>query len=199
MGEIIVKHRSIGLIGAILLAAGLAACGSSSATPSPTPNPTATPAASQTTAPTPTPTLAPTATHAPTAPPAGQVAPTSVKLVDLPQPATCPAAYSVSCFAYKVTWTQANPTGVTIKVYAVTKCIAKPHCLKSTTPIPSSDLYLLSSAAASKGTLTFIVGDGESNGDGWVKSGGKTLFLWAVVVKASSAAGDSSTVIAWSL
>ena len=127
----------------------------------------------------------------------GQAAPTGVKLTDLPQPATCPAAYSVSCFAYKLSWTQANPTGVTIKVYAVTKCLTTPHCLKSTTVIPSADLFQLASASASKGSLTFIVVDGESNGDGWVKSGSKTLYLWSVVVKASSAAGDSPTVIAW--
>jgi hypothetical protein len=188
-----VKHRSIGLIGMVLLAATISACGTASATPSPTPTPTQSP----TTAPTPAPSIAPTATPAPTAPPAGQVAPTSVKLVNLPQPATCPAAYSLSCFAYKVTWTQPNPTGVTIKVYAVTKCLTTPHCIKSTTTIPSADLFQLASASASTGSLTFIVGDGESYGDGWVKSGSNTLYLYAVIVRAASAAGTSPNVIAW--
>jgi hypothetical protein len=53
-------------------------------------------------------------------------------------------------------------------------------------------------AAASKGSLTFIVGDGESQGDGWVVSGGKTLYVDSVVVQASSASGKSPLVIAWS-
>jgi hypothetical protein len=97
-----------------------------------------------------------------------------------------------------VTWTQANPAGVTVKAYAVTKCLAKPHCLKATTVIPAADLVLVGSAAASKGSLTFVVGGGESNGDGWMKgSGGTTLFVYAVVVQASSASGKSSLVTAW--
>jgi hypothetical protein len=70
-------------------------------------------------------------------------------MTDLPQPAKCPAAYSLSCFEYKVTWTEADPAGVTIDVYAVTQCLSKPHCTLPTTTIPSSDLFLLSSAAAS--------------------------------------------------
>jgi hypothetical protein len=40
-------------------------------------------------------------------------------------------------------------------------------------------------------------GDGESHGDGWVKSGSSMLYLYAVVVQASSSTGKSSTVIAW--
>ncbi|MGD0862858.1 MAG: hypothetical protein ABSA21_08850 [Candidatus Limnocylindrales bacterium] len=87
---------------------------------------------------------------------------------------------------------------MTIDVYAVTKCPAKPHCLLAATPIPASDLVLLSSAAALKGSLTFVVGDGESQGDGWLTgSGGTTLYVDAVVVRASSASGKSPFVIAW--
>jgi hypothetical protein len=119
-------------------------------------------------------------------------------MTDLPQPAKCPAAYSLSCFEYKVTWTEADPTSVTIDVYAITKCLSKPRCTLPTTTIPASDLFLVSSAAASKGSLTFIVGDGESQGDGWVVSGGKTLYVDSVVVQASSASGKSPLVIAWS-
>ena len=118
-------------------------------------------------------------------------------MVDLTPPATCPAAFGASCFAYKVSWTEASPTGVTITVFAVTKCLAKPHCLATTTLIPNADMYSLGSAAASKGSFSFVVGDGESYGDGWVKSGSSTLYLYAVVVQASSSTGKSSTVIAW--
>ena len=119
-------------------------------------------------------------------------------MVDLTPPATCPAAFGASCFSYKVSWTEADPTGVTIHVYAVTKCLAKPHCVLPTTTITPADLYSLGTAAASKGSYSFVVGDGESYGDGWVKSGSATLYLYAVVVQATSASGNSSYVIAWS-
>ena len=118
-------------------------------------------------------------------------------IVDLTPPATCPAAFGASCNSYKVSWTEADPTGVTITVYAVTKCLAKPHCLTATTAIAPADLYSLGSAAASTGSLSFVVGDGQTYGDGWVKSGSSTLYLYAIVVQASSASGKSSTVMVW--
>jgi hypothetical protein len=197
---IAVKRQSALPIALLVLAAGLAACAGGTATPSPspTPAPTASPTAVQaipTPATTPSPTVTPAPT--PTATPAPPAAPTAVKIADLPQPAKCPAAYSVSCFEYKVTWTEANPAGVTIKIYAVTKCLSKPHCTLAATKIPAADLVLVSSSAASKGSVTFIVGDGESQGDGWVVTGGKQLPIWSVVVQASSASGTSPIVIAW--
>lgn len=119
-------------------------------------------------------------------------------MADLTPPATCPTAYGASCFAYQVTWTEADPAGVTVNVYAVTACLAKPHCLLPTTAIPAADLVQLGTASASTGSLSFVVGDGESDGDGWlVGSGGATLFVDAVVVQATSASGKSSYVIAW--
>jgi hypothetical protein len=119
-------------------------------------------------------------------------------MTDVTASATCPAAYPVSCFAYQLTWTEAAPAGVTINVYAVTECLAKPHCLAPTTAIPAADLYPLGTAAASTGTYTFMVGDGESYGDGWVTtSTGTTVYLYAVVVQASSSSGKSPLVIAW--
>jgi hypothetical protein len=112
---------------------------------------------------------------------------------DATPPSPCPSPYGATCNAYKVTWTQPNPTGVTIKVFAVTKCLAKPHCIpKAGIFIPAADLVQVGSAAASKGSLTFVVGGGQSDGDGWMKSsGGKTLFVDAVVVQASSGSGKS--------
>jgi hypothetical protein len=87
---------------------------------------------------------------------------------------------------------------VTINVYAVTECLAKPHCLLADTAIPAADLYPLATGAASAGSLTFIVGDGQTNGDGWVTtSGGDTLYLYGVVVQASSASRKSPFVIAF--
>jgi hypothetical protein len=97
-----------------------------------------------------------------------------------------------------VSWTQADPADVTIHVFAVTKCLDKPRCVAPTTTITSGDIYSLGTAAASKGSYSFTVGDGESYGDGWVGSGSNTLYLYAVVVQATSASGSSSYVIAWS-
>jgi len=193
-----VKRHSVSVIGVFVLAAILAACTSSGSTPSPlvTPTPTATPA--PTAAPTATATATATPTAAPTATPAPPDPPTAVAMTDMTPPATCPSAYGASCYQYKVTWTEANPTGVTINVYAVTECLSKPHCVLPTTTIPAADLVLVGTANASTGAVTFIVGDGESNGDGWLNgSGGTTLFVDAVVVQAKSAAGTSSFVIAW--
>jgi hypothetical protein len=120
-------------------------------------------------------------------------------MADMTPPATCPAPYGASCYQYKVTWTEADPAGVTINVYAVTACLSKPHCVLPTTAIPAANLVLLGSATASAGAVTFVVGDGESQGDGWMQGPGKTtLYVDAVVVQAKSAAGVSSFVIAWS-
>lgn len=166
--------------------------------PAPTPTLTAvppTPTAELTVVP-PTPTVAPTST--PTQTPAPPAAPTAVTMVGLTPPATCPAAFGASCYAYKVTWSEPDPAGVTINIYAVTKCLAKPRCVAATTPITAADLYSLGTASASTGSLSFVVGDGESYGDGWVMSGGTTLYLYAVVVQASSASGKSPFVVAWS-
>ncbi len=119
-------------------------------------------------------------------------------MTDLTPPASCPAPFGASCFKYKVSWTQPNPAGVTIDVYAVTKCLLKPHCMTATTPVPTGNLAHLGSAQASAGSLDFVVGDGETYGDGWLGSGKNTLYVYAVVVQASSSAGKSSFVLAWS-
>lgn len=191
--------RRTGLAAAVLLIA-VAGCTSASATPVPTAALTLTPAPptatlSLTPAP-PTPTLTPAPTPTPT--PAPPAAPTGVAMADLTPPATCPTAFGASCYSYKVTWTEPDPAGVTITVYAVTKCLAKPRCVAATTPLTAADLYSLGTAPASTGSLSFVVGDGESDGDGWVMSGSKTLYLDAVVVQASNSSGSSSYVVAWS-
>jgi hypothetical protein len=119
-------------------------------------------------------------------------------MVDQTPPATCPTDFGASCYKYKVTWTEADPTGVTVNVYAVTKCPAKPHCFTASTPIPTANLTLMGSAPAASGTASFVVGDGETNGDGWFFGPGKTtLFVYAVVVQASSATGKSAFVLVW--
>jgi hypothetical protein len=118
---------------------------------------------------------------------------------DATPPSPCPSPYGATCNAYKVTWAQPNPAGVTVKVFAVTKCFAKPHCFKAGIFISAADLVQVGSAAASTGSVTFVVGGGQSDGDGWMKSsGGKTLFVYSVVVQAtSSASGESLLMCAW--
>jgi hypothetical protein len=139
-------------------------------------------------------------TAAPTAkstvgPPA---APTSVAMTSLTPPSTCPAAFGSSCFKYKVDWTEAGPSGVTIDIFAVTKCLDHPDCVLATTTIPATNLVLLTSVAASKKTTTFILGDGESNGAGWLPgSGSNTEYVYGVVVRARNASGKSGIVVAW--
>jgi len=147
---------------------------------------TAVPSASPTpAAPTPKPTVAP--------PPA----PTGAKMTSLAAPKTCPAAYGASCFKYEVGWSEAVTSGVTVDVYGVTKCLDKPDCVLATTAIPAAQLTLLASAAASKKAVTFVLGDGESLGAGWVTSSGKTLYIYGVVVQARNAGGKSPTAVAW--
>jgi hypothetical protein len=183
------KSASLRLLASILVGAAVAACSSTAATP----------AATATASPTPTATVAAaTATPTPTATPAPPAAPTGVTIADQTPPATCPSPFGASCYKYKISWTEANPTGVTITVYAVTICPGKPHCLTAKSPIPTGNLTSMGSAAASAGTLSFVVGDGESYGDGWFGSGKNTKYVYAVVAQASSSAGKSDFVLVWS-
>ena len=119
-------------------------------------------------------------------------------MVDLTPPATCPAAFGASCYSYKVSWTEADPADVTIHVYAVTKCLAKPHCVLPTTTITPADLYSLGTAAATEGLAAASWSATASpTATAGCKSGAATLYLYAVVVQATSASGNSSYVIAW--
>jgi hypothetical protein len=119
-------------------------------------------------------------------------------MTSLAAPSKCPAAFGSSCFRYRIDWSEAATSGVTIDVFGVTKCLDHPDCVLSTTTIPQSDSVLLVSAAASKKSATFMLGDGESNGAGWVAgSGGEATYIYGVVVQARSAAGKSGLVVAW--
>lgn len=125
-------------------------------------------------------------------------APTAVTMTSLTPPSKCPAAFGASCFKYKVAWSAAKTAGVTIDVFGVTKCLDQPDCVLSTTKIPAANMVLLVSAAASKKSTTFMLGDGESYGAGWLaNSGTKTIYVYGVVVRARSSGGSSSLVVAW--
>ncbi len=194
------KHPVKAILGLLLAAAMTAGCSPATSptanTPSPSPSPSpqnSVPAAT----PTPTASAVPaTPTPKPTAAP--PAAPTGVAWTSLADPATCPAKLGPTCFKYKVDWSEADPTGVTIDIIGVTKCLDKPHCVLPTTTIPPSQMVLLASASASKKSTTVILGGGQSNGAGWLPgSGGKTLYIYGVVVQARSPAGKSGLVVAW--
>ena len=123
--------------------------------------------------------------------------PTKVSMSGAVEPSKCPTGYLV-CNQYTVKWTEANPTDVTISVYGVTKCIGKPKCIGSGVFIPSANLTLLGTAAASNGSMTFISGGGESVGAGWLKIGTKTVNIYGVIVGAKSTLGQSVFAIAYS-
>ena len=114
---------------------------------------------------------------------------------------TCPAGID-PCNSYKVTWTHPNPTGVTIKIYAVRDClnpVVPPAttrvCVTPGTIIPSASLYLLGSKPAATGTFTFSLHGGATYGYGWFDDG---HYAYAVVVEAVNAVGSSPWVIAGS-
>jgi hypothetical protein len=193
----VVKRLAAATVALLFVASFVAGCApATSATPPPTGSPApldtvlaatgAPTAAASTPVPATTkPTLGPPAT------------PTSVAMKSLAAPSKCPSAFGASCFKYEVSWKETSPAGVTISVYGVTKCLDHPDCVLATTTIPPTDMTLLASSGASKASTTFILGDGESYGAGWVTSSGKTLYMYGVVVRAASAGGMSNTVVAW--
>lgn len=184
-------RHSISVIGMVVLASVIAACTSSSSTPSPS----VAPAVVDTAA-----TVSATPNGVPSTTPAPPAAPTGVAMADMTPPTICPDPYGASCNQYKVSWTEANPEGVTMNVYVVTECLSKPQCVAPTTTLPAADLVLVGTVTASTGAAAFVVGDGESQGDGWLNgSGGATLFVYAVVVQAKTPGGTSAFVVAWSL
>jgi hypothetical protein len=114
---------------------------------------------------------------------------------------TCPGGMD-PCNSYEVTWTQPNPTGVTIDIYAVRDCLNPPGpsgttrvCVTPGTVIPNASLYLLGSVPAATGTFTFSLHGGETYGYGWFDDG---HYAYAVVVQAVNAVGPSPWVIAGS-
>jgi 5'-3' exonuclease len=108
-----------------------------------------------------------------------------------------------SCESLRVTWQEANPTGVTIRVYAVTACLHVPSasmrsaaCLVDGDAIPRGSLVLLGSVPASASSFSFVLGIGETTALGWLPGFGPNVD--AVVLQAINAYGGSSFAIAGS-
>jgi hypothetical protein len=224
------NRRAMALVVALGAATMLAACGSGGlatapatpvpgsyfASPGPSPTPSSAPATSATPAPTPpmaTASPAPSPFPGPTYVPAPQPSlalpasgapaiPTGSRL-DFPTAACISMNPNESCESLRVTWLEANPTGVTIRVYAVTTCLHIPSasmrsaaCLVDGDTIPIGFLVLLSSAPASAGSFSFVLGVGETTAFGWLPGFGPDVD--AVVLQGINTHGGSAFAIAGS-
>jgi hypothetical protein len=186
------------LLGALVaLVVGACAAGNPPSTASPAPSaslsasaaPTATVLPSD--APTPTPTASPAATTAVApAPPAGA----KVTYTGSDRHNT---GYDTD-MTIKVSWNEASPKGVTIRVFGVTACLPRSNkdhsaCLVKGTPLPDGIRKLLAKAPASKGSVSWTWPNWEDAG-GAVMTHGSTQY-WALVVAAYNPAGHSRFVI----
>lgn len=173
-------------------ASPVSSAGPSPTSPPPTVEPTEPPAPSATPGPVwtaqPQPSLALQASGAP-------ALPTKVAVVDTTVP--CELGTGESCARWKVSWLEANPTDVTIRVYGVITCLHEPtpssvgtvKCLKSGDFIPPASLVLLATAPASDASLTLDLAIGETNGVGWLPGAGPTVY--AIIVQAVNDKGGS--------
>ncbi len=158
------------------------------AMPSPTSAPTPVPTSGPTYSPWPQPSIALAADAAP-------AMPTKVRMVETNAP--CALGTSEACAEWRVTWVQAAPTDVAVRVYAVTQCLhpqdpaasAEVKCLLDGDVIPTKALVVLGEAPAATGALTFQLATGETSALGWLPGGGPSVF--AVVVQAVNADGGS--------
>ena len=145
--------------------------------------------------PAPQPSLAPPAAGAP-------AIPTNSRL-DFPTSTCTPVNQGEACSWLRVAWHEVNPTGVTIRVYAVTTCLHPPNvskpnakCLVDGDAIPRASLLLLGSAPASAGSFSFVLGEGETTAFGWLPGGGP--YVDAVILQAVNTHGGSLFSIAGS-
>jgi len=190
---------------ALLTAFLVTACSAASPTPV-TPSagaPTA--AQSPTTAPTAAPTVSPADAPTPAPTPSGTPGPSA---------AVVPAAPSTVKIAFKgsdpggmgydtdmtttITWKEADPDGVTVRVFGVTACLPKAKvdhapCLAKGTPLPANVRELITSAPASKGRVSWTWPNWEDAGGAVMAHG--DAFYDSVVVAAYNKAGHSKFVI----
>src|SRR3954469_1205088 len=193
---------------ALLTAFLVTACAAASSTPV-TPTGASVDGPSPTTAPTDAPTVAPTVapTDAPT--PAPTPSPTP-----RPSVAIVPAAPSTVKIAFKgsdpggmgydtdmtttITWKEADPEGVTIRVFGVTACLPRTKvdhapCLAKGTPLPANVREMIASEPASKGRVSWTWPNWEDAGGAVMARG--DAFYDSVVIAAYNKAGHSKFVI----
>jgi hypothetical protein len=120
--------------------------------------------------------------------------PTKVRVASTDQP--CDFGTDEACYSWQASWVEADPTAVTVRVYAVTECLHAPtgtseasvKCLVSGDTIPLEALVLLGSAPAEDGSLTFQLA-GTMCGLGQLPGQGPSVD--AIVVQAINDAGGS--------
>lgn len=157
--------------------------------PTATPSPSPTPFPVTTYVPAPQPSLAISAPGAP-------ALPTNTRLDYLTDPCS-QANTDEACGWLRVVWQEANPTGVTIRVYAFTACLHTPtaskpnaNCLVDGDAIPRASLQLLGTAPASAGSWSFVLEvGGEGSTFGRLPGGGPEV--QAIVIQAVSEVGGS--------
>lgn len=102
---------------------------------------------------------------------------------------------------YNVRWSEANPTGVTVRIYGLLKCLGPASatqtlfpCVTPKTVIPAADLVLIGQVAASAGTFTWSATFGPRSGPlHWAAVGNDLIY--GVLITAVNAAGSSPRVI----
>lgn len=225
------NRRVTALVLVLCATSMLAACGSgiqanapstqapaSATSPEPPPTPTRTVDASAAATPTlqspaqratasPTPSTVPETTYVPGPQPsialaaAGAPAPPTGTGLDYPADQCSSVNPNESCQWLRVTWREGNPSGVTVRVYAVTACLHTPtaskpnvNCIAEGDTIPSASLLILGTAPASTGSLSFVlVPGGEGSEFGSLPEGGPNV--QAIVLQAVNTHGGSPFAI----
>jgi hypothetical protein len=225
------NRRVTALVLVLCATSMLAACGSgiqasapstqapaSATSPEPRPTPTRTVDASAATTPTlqspgqratasPTPFTVPETTYVPGPQPsialaaAGAPAPPTGTALDYPADQCNSVNPNESCQWLRVTWREGNPSGVTVRVYAVTACLHTPtaskpnvNCIAEGDTIPSESLLILGTAPASAGSLSFVlVPGGEGSEFGSLPEGGPNV--QAILLQAVNTHGGSPFAI----
>jgi hypothetical protein len=134
--------------------------------------------------------------------PAAPAIPTDDRLDFLPNPCSSVNPQE-ACAWLQVAWQEADSSGTTIRVYAVTACLhtptasrPTPKCIYDGDAIPRASLLLLGSAPAAARTFSFALAEGENTTFGWLPGGGPDVY--AVVLQAVNAQGGSPFAIAGS-
>jgi hypothetical protein len=108
-----------------------------------------------------------------------------------------------TCQWLRAAWEEASPSGVAIRIYAVTACLHSPtadkpneHCVVDGDVLPRASLLLLGTSPASAGSLSFTLTVGAPGRIGWLPGGGPVVS--AVVLQAVNRYGGSAFAIAGS-
>jgi hypothetical protein len=108
-----------------------------------------------------------------------------------------------TCEWLRVAWRESNPSGVTIRIYALTACLhsataSKPNasCVDAGDTIPKADLLILGTAPASAGSYSFVLE--EPIGEGLFGFGllpGDGPIVQAILLQAVGPGGGSAFAI----